>query len=210
MAAYGFVTPKRRTRGGRRSPSSVGYGEFNGQSDTSDAPAAPLKDVKVEIPDSHSVGSPNKFYGLLDNDCGPQQMAYEVARMEQQVGQSKMSKDSKGMSKKARWAQMWKRFGKKSPEMVFPKTVIKRTVQEVLPDGYSISAAALDCLHQAAEVAIVQVFKDSLVMATHSSRSELYPADMRTVASLRGNDITFRGWCPQGPNCPRKRRRKVQ
>lgn len=204
MPALGFVTPKRRTRRGRRSPSSVGYGEFNGQSDTSDTPAAPAKDVKVEIPDSHSVGSLNKFHGLLDTGCGPQQMAYEVARMEQQVGQSKVSK---GMSKKARRALMWKRFGKKTPEMVFPKTVIKRTVQEVLPDGYLISAAGLDCLHQAAEVAIVQVFKDSLVMATHSSRSELYPADMRIVAGLRSNDITFRGWCPQGPNCPRKRRK---
>ena len=52
---------------------------------------------------------------------------------------------------------------KKKPakEMAFPRKAVKRTVREVLPEGYSISAAGLDCLHQAAEVAIVQLFKDS-------------------------------------------------
>ena len=149
-----------------------------------------------------------KFHGLLDTSHGPHHAAYEAAEKAQLDGQS-LEMPSRGMPKKARRKQLWKGFVKKKPakEMAFPRKAVKRTVREVLPEGYSISAAGLDCLHQAAEVAIVQLFKDSLVMAKHSSRLELYPADMRVVAGLRPNDITFRGWDPQGPASPRKRRR---
>ena len=135
-----------------------------------------------------------KFHGLLDTSHGPHHAAYEAAEKAQLDGQS-LEMPSRGMPKKARRKQLWKGFVKKKP------------AKEMASEGYSISAAGLDCLHQAAEVAIVQLFKDSLVMAKHSSRLELYPADMRVVAGLRPNDITFRGWDPQGPASPRKRRR---
>ncbi len=54
------------------------------------------------------------------------------------------------------------------------------------PGDLRFSAAALDCIHEAAEAFMVELFEDSNLVAIHSKRVTIQPRDMQLVKNLRG------------------------
>ncbi len=56
----------------------------------------------------------------------------------------------------------------------------------IKPGDLRFQAAALDCIHEAAEAFMVEIFEDSNLVAIHSKRVTIQPRDMQLVKTLRG------------------------
>ncbi|KAL7043169.1 hypothetical protein ACKWTF_001418 [Chironomus riparius] len=72
---------------------------------------------------------------------------------------------------------------------IIPKAPFGRLLKEILQShgDFRISLEAFECIKEALEAYLVELFEDSYRLALHRKRVTLVPADMSLVLYLRGN-----------------------
>ena len=72
---------------------------------------------------------------------------------------------------------------------IIPKAPFGRLLKEILQShgDFRISREAFECIKEALESYLVELFEDSYRLALHRKRVTLVPADMTLVLYLRGN-----------------------
>lgn len=148
-----------------------------------------------------------KLSQLFDLHNGPQELSSAAA----EAAADKVAKVETGvMDVKDKRHQRWRAYVKKDLEK--PRAILKapfaRLCRDILKDlrpDFRIGDGAVDCVHQAAEAAMVQTLAEANIVMEHAQRVELYPRDIRVLKKLRPLDITFANWEPVGPDAPRAR-----
>lgn len=88
------------------------------------------------------------------------------------------------------------RYLQKTTKLLIPKAPFARLVREVIVDLFPrlevhrIQAMALEALHEATEMYLVQFFEDALLLSLHAKRVTLFPQDIRLIRRLRGRHDT--------------------
>ena len=75
------------------------------------------------------------------------------------------------LSKKARRAALWRKFGKKTSSKLLSKQSFENAVKSLLPEGKKIGAQGLSCLQLAVEAGMAQLFHEANMCSQHCGRS---------------------------------------
>lgn len=106
------------------------------------------------------------------------------------------------LSKKARRAALWRKFGKKTSSKLLSKQSFENAVKSLLPEGKKIGAQGLSCLQLAVEAGMAQLFHEANMCSQHCGRSTVWPKDFHLVQQIKPDDVVLRGWVPCGPLKP--------
>ncbi|KAG8183606.1 hypothetical protein JTE90_025157 [Oedothorax gibbosus] len=78
----------------------------------------------------------------------------------------------------------------RSTALLVPKMPMARCLKEIITDngqaGYRFNVSALECIHEAAEAFLVELFEDAVLCCIHGKRVTLMTKDFQLALRLRG------------------------